>query len=595
MAKIIRCPNCGENVEVPPNPTGQIVTCVACGTAMRLKSKKDAGEQKPGDSSHGSLSGTLSGSMSATRITSDAVQASGDDPPDLGSTCDVCGKSVEASELLEDRGKLACRDCLKGARSSRPRPLKGASDDALISFSSAPNMGPRRAGLFTFGMPFFAGCAALAIYVACSVLLQFNPKPQGTVGKVDPTNPPKSVETKWDETNLPVVVKMMEEANLLKADQSRLSDARQRYEAVVAYARGQEIGSQEMRRLVDLAEQEAEALRVAAVPASPPQEPVAVKPPSEGPPETVPVQGNSVFDDPEVQITEKLNSAVTSLETALSAAREAADPPAQDAMLKFSEARTLLIKAKRNVPEDPGWSLSYHGTAVGFLLTRNYPRALEYLDRLPAPPDRAANINRVVCLLHMRENKAEAVTLLINHLNSAEHADDGYALNLLGTTLARYGDDVIKQDESLTAARETYDALVKKQAAKHPGEKRWGARWIGLNEWNAKDKERRIQQNKIEDLTKGLIKVQSRLVRAKKLAESPTATPAHRATFMTEQGEEQQLLAKIEAERVKIPPEEWLTPEQIVPVLPDVTAVNSGSRPAATTGAAAATQPVTGG
>ena len=33
MAKIIRCPNCGENVEIPPNPTGQIVTCVACGTA----------------------------------------------------------------------------------------------------------------------------------------------------------------------------------------------------------------------------------------------------------------------------------------------------------------------------------------------------------------------------------------------------------------------------------------------------------------------------------------------------------------------------------------------------------------------------------
>src|SRR5688500_16127622 len=180
MAKIIRCPNCGENVEVPPNPTGQIVTCIACGTAMRLKSRKDAGERKPGDSSQGSLSGSLSGSMSATRITSDTVQASSDDPPDLGSTCDVCGRSVDPSELTEDRGKLACRDCIKGARSSRPRALKGASDDELIPFSGAPNFGPRRAGVFTFGMPFFVGVAALAVYIGCSVLLAFNLKPVGT-------------------------------------------------------------------------------------------------------------------------------------------------------------------------------------------------------------------------------------------------------------------------------------------------------------------------------------------------------------------------------------------------------------------------------
>ena len=57
MAKIIRCPNCGENVEIPPNPTGQMVTCIACGTVLRLKSRKDAART---DATGGSVGGSMS-------------------------------------------------------------------------------------------------------------------------------------------------------------------------------------------------------------------------------------------------------------------------------------------------------------------------------------------------------------------------------------------------------------------------------------------------------------------------------------------------------------------------------------------------------
>ena len=606
MAKIIRCPNCGENVEIPPNASGQIVTCIACGTAMRLKSKKDAGggERKPGDSSHGSLSGsmsgsmsgTLSGSMSATRITtSDSVQASGDDPPDLGSTCDVCGKSVDASELTEDRGKLACRDCIKGARSSRPRAMRGASDDDLIPFAGPSSFGPRRAGVFTFGMPFFAGLALLAIYIGCSVILAFNPKPVGTgvIAKNDQTDPPKSVETKWDTANLPTVREMSQQANTLKSSPTGQSEALQKYEQIVAMAKGQEIGSQEMRALVDAAEREAEALRAAAVPAPPPtvpEQPVA-KAPGEVVPDAMAPQGNSVFDDPEVQITEKLNTGITSLEQAVSGG---GDGPAQEALVRFSEARNLMIKEKRNVPEDPGWSLSNHGTAVGYLLTRNHPLALEYLDRLPNPPPREAVINRVVCLLQMRENKAEAITLLVNHLNN--DADDPYALNLLGTTLARYPAEVIKQDAGLTAAAAKYDEMVKKLAAKHPGEKRWGARWIGVTEWNTRDKERRASLNKIEDYTKALTRAQNRIAeREKTLDRGGTLTARAQQELSADRNEVVRLKQQIDVEQAKIPQEEWLTPEQIIPVLPDVTAVNARSRGAAPGADGATTKPATGG
>src|SRR4051794_17758989 len=118
MAKIIRCPNCGENVEVPPNPTGQMVTCVACGTVLRLKSKKDAsgGKGDPSASKNGSLSGsmtgTMSGSLSATTITPPPSPSS-DDPPALGSSCEICGKEFDPTDLIEDRGTLTCRGCMK--------------------------------------------------------------------------------------------------------------------------------------------------------------------------------------------------------------------------------------------------------------------------------------------------------------------------------------------------------------------------------------------------------------------------------------------------------------------------------------------------
>lgn len=586
MAKIIRCPNCGENVEVPANPTGQIVTCIACGTAMRLKSRKDAGDPPRTDPSAGSLSGSLGGTMSATQFSSDAVETSPDDPPSLGAECGVCGRPTDPSELVEDRGHLTCRDCIKGARSSRAR-TKSFGDEELIPFRP-PDVPSRRGRMITFSTPFFAAVAALVVYVACDLILVFNPKPIGTgVTAKTPDEPAPSTQTAWDAENLGVILKMMEEANALKADPNRLAEARQRYEAVVNRAKGQSSGSQEVRRLVDLAEQEADALRLAAVPAPP--EPAVPIPPATPPvevPDTVAAAPNSVFDDMDVAINDKLNGGMTDLEAAVTAGDAAAAHAAEAAMVKFSEARELLIREKRNLPEDPGWTLANHGTAVGYIYVGNYRNALMYLDRLPSPPDHAALLNRVVTLLQMRENKGEAIALLIDHLGSDAGADDNYALNLLGATLARYPDDVITQDPALSDARQKYEQLVKKLGANHPGERRWGTRWIGINEWEARDKERRIQNNRIEDLERALTKVRGRIVSFQKQVDSGTASAKVRASLMADQGEEQALLTRIQTERAKIPPEEWLTPEQIVPVLPDVTAVNVRNIDRAATGPA---------
>src|SRR5918993_4538652 len=104
MAKIIKCPNCGDNVEVPPDATGagQIVTCEGCGTALRLHGRRSGGD---GGSGVSPSAGTMSGSMSATQL----GPADPSDPPSLGMECAVCGTAVDdLSELTEDRGRLVC-------------------------------------------------------------------------------------------------------------------------------------------------------------------------------------------------------------------------------------------------------------------------------------------------------------------------------------------------------------------------------------------------------------------------------------------------------------------------------------------------------
>jgi len=382
MAKIIRCPNCGENVEIPPNPTGQMVTCVACGTVLRLKSKKSAQQDD-----HGSMSGSaMGGSMSATTIAQSSDRSS-DDPPSLGSECEVCGQSFDPGDLVEDRGKLTCRACMKkqgkatGGITSRMARNEGA---ATFDFADAGPTGPRRGKMINFGMPFFGGAFAAVLVIACNAYLAFNPKPAGskTVAPVA-ENPAVSAETDWDKRNKPTIEQLMSEGSALK-QQEKLADAKAKYDAVVTMAKGQAIGSQDIRRMVDLAEQESESLATsiaaAATPTTPTPAPVQPAPAPQNPPgpvvevpDNVAPKEGSVFDDVEVAIIDKLNAGVQRLENGLAQTGDAATNPAKEALVIFSEARGLLIKEKRN---------ALLGT---FEITANYVREFVNGERVTGP------------------------------------------------------------------------------------------------------------------------------------------------------------------------------------------------------------------
>ncbi|MGB7159104.1 MAG: hypothetical protein WBD40_13630, partial [Tepidisphaeraceae bacterium] len=274
MAKIIRCPNCGENVEVPANPTGQVVTCIACGTALRLKSRKK-NDSGVGDASTGSKGGSLSGSMTTIAQSPGYGQASSDDPPSLGTECEVCGQTVDPSDLLEDRGRMVCRTCLK-----KPKPTgKAPKFDNLIPFAE-PDAPAPRGQLITMGPALMGGLLALAIFAGCQVFLFFNPKPIGTgvaIAKSTPDQPAPSSESAWDKQNRPAIEKLMAEAAALEADPAKAKEAMEAYAAVVELAKGQQSGSKEVTALVNQADQKKKALKtalaaaaVAAAPTTPP-------------------------------------------------------------------------------------------------------------------------------------------------------------------------------------------------------------------------------------------------------------------------------------------------------------------------------------
>jgi hypothetical protein len=537
----------------------------------------------------------MGGSMSATTITQSSDRSS-DDPPSLGSECEVCGQSFDPSDLVEDRGKLTCRACMKkqgkatGGITSRMARNESA---ATFDFADAGPTGPRRGKMITFGMPFFGGAFAAVLVIACNLYLKIFPKPVGAKVVVTQTdNPQVSNETDWDKRNKPTIEQLMSEGSALN-QQEKLADAKAKYDAVVTMAKGQAIGSQDVRRMVDLAEQESESLATsiaaAATPTTPTPAPVQPAPTPQTPagpvvevPDNVAPKEGSVFDDVEVAIIDKLNDGVQRLESALAQTGDAATNPAKEALVIFSEARGLLIKEKRNAPEDPAWSLSNHGTAIAYTLLRNYGFAIDYLDRLPQPPDRAALINRVVVLLQTRENKAEAIQMLLGHLKTDAGADDTYALNLLGTTLARYPDDVILKEKPLADAQTAYNEIVKALGAKHPGEKRWGIRWIPAAEYEANLKTQQSQRQRMDFLEKQLA-----IVRGKITKYENNTTQTGQAILREARDSEGRYATELDKLRTSLKSEEWLTPEQIVPVLPDVSAVNARSQsPSATKPAA---------
>jgi hypothetical protein len=186
MAKMIKCPTCGTQIEVPAQLTGQVIKCPGCGKGLKLVAKKK--EPTPGGGIQLSASGTpinSGGSMAGGSMSGQTVSAMSfhgeppppDDMPNLDTVCQVCGRPTEFDQLAEDNGKLVCRDCIKGARSGMARRAGGAE---MVEFK-APEYRPyRRAKMINFTPALLLAICMAIIWCICQVYLSTHPEPKGT-------------------------------------------------------------------------------------------------------------------------------------------------------------------------------------------------------------------------------------------------------------------------------------------------------------------------------------------------------------------------------------------------------------------------------
>ena len=164
MAKMIKCPTCGTQIEVPNAPGGQIIKCPGCGKGLKIVAKKPHPPRPEGLDAGGSVAGgsMAGGSVSAMTFTGEPPL---DDLPNLDSSCAVCGKPTDPERLVEDNGRLVCPDCIKGARSRIDRPEGGAE---MIDFKR-PLPAQRRGHLVSVGPGLITVCVAAAFWIGCTV------------------------------------------------------------------------------------------------------------------------------------------------------------------------------------------------------------------------------------------------------------------------------------------------------------------------------------------------------------------------------------------------------------------------------------------
>lgn len=168
MAKMIKCPTCGTQIEVQ-SADGQVIRCPGCGKGLKLVAKKPPGAAPARDA------GSSQGSMAAMTFHGEVPPQN--DMPSLEAKCDVCGRPTDPEKLIEDNGRMICPDCEKGARSRIDRPVGGA---ATLEFKPAVPAPMKRGRAINLSPAFFAACLAALVWAGAHTYLTLVEKPQGT-------------------------------------------------------------------------------------------------------------------------------------------------------------------------------------------------------------------------------------------------------------------------------------------------------------------------------------------------------------------------------------------------------------------------------
>ncbi len=450
MAKMIKCPTCQTQIEIPAQLTGQVVKCPGCGKGLKLVVKKKdpaaggAGIQLSASGSPINPNSSLSGG-SISAMSFHGEPAPPDDLPNLDTNCQVCGRPTPFDELTEDNGKLVCRDCIKGARSSIARAAGGAE---MIDFKAADYRPSRRAKLINITPAFLAAIALGLVWIGCQMYLSFNPKPIG---------------------------KGVAMANAVKPKPGLISAAKATTEPMTTTA---PMTSAEAHPPAATQEVAAEAppAPTPTQPAAPTSQAVAIAP-----------QDNTIFNDngkpavpappaPELANADPIDRGIDRLQQGdYKAAKDA-----------FEEARKKYVlggKITPNAPLTPQQTQVYNGLAASYIGLQKPDEAKVQFNILTQHGDksRALVLNRGIAMLMQTQiGPSEfnaAVPELKTYLDSAP-ADDERAVDVFGSVLARLSAMPRVKRADMEALWTAWDTYVDRLAGSHPGQLKWGVEWM---------------------------------------------------------------------------------------------------------------------
>jgi tetratricopeptide (TPR) repeat protein len=277
----------------------------------------------------------------------------------------------------------------------------------------------------------------------------------------------------------------------------------------------------------------------------------------------------------------------------------------QAGMEALSDVRELF---DRNIKmsdraKDPNYIMALHGLAIGYLNTKQVPKAGElfeetaplgaYVDR---DPTRELVINRAVTDIIQRTKAMRAAKSIKAYMEKhPEAAADEPMVNLLGTSLF-----VAEQHTTAKAFLQQcavlYDKQSKQLEEKRPGEKRWGVEWLPASEAERKFAERQKALDNAAELTRQATIAYNDWVRQQQLYQ-PHGPSGMRETSMANvnaaEGRYNGLTHAAADAKTKIPNLTWLTEmDPVLPPLPkEITVASAAPANAVDSGAPVLTIP----
>jgi hypothetical protein len=578
MAKIIKCPKCGENVEIPPNAAGTVVKCGACGAGLRVKART---QPAAGDAerSHGSMSGSVGGSMSGTVVNQTGYgqpapqEPDPDGPPSLGSDCAVCGRSVDPDDLVEDRGKLVCSRC---ARRRVGHVTAGAAEPLQSGPEPDYNPALRHGPMISINAAFLTGCAALLVAGAAQAYLYLNEKPVGTrmiarAGAAPATKRTIPTVVSWEDQNRETIQRMIDQARELVGTDAPAAVAK--YDELFNLIGNRNILSEPLKSTVDAARADRAKLatELAARSETPdasanvpttmtaPQEAVATNtepvvrdpvPPPQDPEEVVvdPPKPQNIFELPP-DAPELLEPALRALADKNYAAAAEAIRNVRPPSVPGRDQRLILeTQAAINL------GLGKYDLAEGQL-----KRAGESFSSSGVPVTRSLVLNRALAQLGGRKPSHVTARDLMAYITERGGQPDEAIHAALGTAVSRVPVTAKERDELVNFLNSYTSQLDASQAAQ--GKRRWGGSWADAEKVRAAEEYIATVNEQIKALEPQLEKYLR--ARENAAALSPASFPQADANY-------KRVYGQIDARRQELEKYEprWL--EKFEPVMPEV-------------------------